>query len=89
MYDQLPDLGTSRQRVHFELKVDAIDMPTERRRWNGGPLASDEAQEALLAAVEAFQDTLRRRGFRLTHSGYGVYATDARVESDETEVTDG
>jgi hypothetical protein len=64
------------QFAHFELRVVAEDTPTERRRWNGGPMASDRASEALLDAVEAFQEALRRHGFRVANSGYGVRASE-------------
>lgn len=64
------------QRARFELNVTVADKPTSQRRWNGGPLASAEAREALLEGVEAFQAALRRRGFEIGHSGYGVTAED-------------
>lgn len=60
----------------FEVKVTARDKPTHRRRWNGGPMASDEANDALYAAVEAFKATLREHGFDAARVGYGVSARE-------------
>ena len=63
------------QLAHFEMTLVAIDKPTDRRRWNGDPMASVEASDALLAGVEAFQAELRARGFEIARTRYGVLAT--------------
>jgi hypothetical protein len=62
------------QLAHFELVVTAHDKPTDRRRWNGEPMASKEASDALHLAVDAFNDALKRAGFDIAHLGYGVAA---------------
>lgn len=64
------------QLAHFEARITALDQPTDRRRWNGDPMASEEAQYALEAAVEAFRYALKVRGFAIVHSRYGVTATE-------------
>jgi hypothetical protein len=58
----------------FELRLSAIDKPTERKRWNGGPLASPEANDALRRAVKAFRASAEADGFETVHIGYGVTA---------------
>jgi hypothetical protein len=66
-----------RRRVaHFDVRLSAIDKPTNRLRWNGEPMASDEASKALSAGVDAFQEALRRHGFEILRTGYGVTATE-------------
>lgn len=60
----------------FEVRLVAVDMPTTRRRWNGGPMASEKADDALLKAVDAFQDVIRAEGFELVRTGYGVTAEE-------------
>lgn len=69
----LPNLATS-SLVEFELVVTAIDKPTERRRWNGDPMHSREASEALWRAVDVLRDHLRVEGFAIAHVGYGARA---------------
>lgn len=71
-----PSIGDD-QFAHFELEIMAVDKPTDRRRWNGGPMASEEASEALHRAVDAFRESLIADGFKICHSGYGVHATMA------------
>jgi len=71
-----PPSHSKRQLAHFELRVMAEDKPPQRRRWNGGPFASDEARQALLDGVEAFEAALRRHGFTIANSGYGVSASE-------------
>lgn len=65
------------QLARFELRVTARDKPTDKRRWNGGPMASNEASVALMAGVDAFRQALAERGFEVAHMGYGVTATEA------------
>lgn len=62
------------QLVTFEVQLTAVDYPTDRRRWSGGPLASLEAHEALNDAVDAFSASVCAAGFDLVHTGYGVTA---------------
>lgn len=70
-----------RQFAKFEMLLTAFDVETDRRRWNGGPLASDEAHEALMAGVEAFQAAVKERGLRVVRTGYGVHAEEVPDES--------
>ena len=53
-----------------------VDVPTDRRRWNGDPMASKEASAAMQRAVDAFQESLRNDGFPVVHTGYGVLAEE-------------
>jgi len=62
------------QLVVFEVKLTATDHPTERRRWNGGPMASEDAVAALNVAVEAFRTAIMEAGFEIVRTGYGVAA---------------
>ena len=55
----------------LELRLTIIDGGEQRKRWNGDPMASREATEALTAAVKAMQETFRSQGV-LVHTGYGV-----------------
>lgn len=64
------------QIATFELRVQAIDHPSERRRWNGGPMASEEAAKALTEAVDAFKAVLRNYDLGVIHAGYGVTASE-------------
>jgi len=64
------------QLAEFELVIQAIDHPTDRRRWNGDPMASEDAGRAMHAAVDAARGVLREHGFEITHTGYGVKATE-------------
>lgn len=59
----------------FEVTLRVQDKPTVNRRWNGDPMASDEAAQALNRAVDAFQASLRKDGFQGEMS-YGVRATE-------------
>jgi hypothetical protein len=64
--------------VEFQLKIQAIDHGEQRTRiTTGGPLASNEAAEALHEAVDAAKHALNDLGFTVVHSGYGVTAFDA------------
>ena len=62
----------------FDLEVTVIDHPSDRRRWNGEPMPSQDADEALHDAIEAVRDVLRERGFEIARSGYGVRAKEIR-----------
>lgn len=65
-----------RQFALFEVRLVALDKPTDRRRWNGGPLASKDADEALSRAVDAFRASIMGDGFTVVRTGYGVSAED-------------
>ena len=67
--------------VHFDVHLTASDLPTDRRRWNGDPMPSREASDALHAGVEAFQAALRVRGFEVARTGYGVHATEDQPDA--------
>lgn len=66
------------QIAHFKLEVEAPDMPTDQRRWNGEPMPSAEASAALHAAVESFRNELLGRGFNIRRTGYGVSASEGK-----------
>lgn len=68
------------QIAEFELTVQALDVPTEKRRWNGDPMASNEASTALWRAVDAFNEQLTNAGLTVVHSSYGVTATEVDIE---------
>jgi hypothetical protein len=54
----------------FELTVVVEDHPTARRRWNGGPMPSIEADAA-------FVQVLTEEGFQVARTSYGVRAEEA------------
>jgi hypothetical protein len=60
------------QLVSFEVNLIAIDKPTDRKRWNGDPMHSEAASDALNKAVNAFQDVIRAEGFDVVNTGYGA-----------------
>lgn len=62
------------QLATFEVRLTAVDKPTDRRRWNGGPMASEEADAALEEAVAAFRAVVEARGFEVARVGHGVAA---------------
>jgi hypothetical protein len=64
------------QLAHFEVEVIVVDHPTERRRWNGGPMPSEDTTAALSEAVDAFKRTLIDHGFDTVRTTYGVHATE-------------
>lgn len=64
------------QLAIFQIRLAAIDKPTDRRRWNGGPMASDEASEALHEVVDWMQAVLEERGFEVARTTYGVHAEE-------------
>lgn len=64
-----------RQIAVFEVEFTADDKIT-RRRWNGGPMASKEASDALFEAVEAFRTVLAKHGYEKGAASYGVRAED-------------
>lgn len=66
------------QIVRFEVEVQAVDVPTSRRRRNGDPMHSEDASAALSEAVDAFRAVIERHGLRVTHTGYGVIAEAGR-----------
>jgi hypothetical protein len=68
-----------KQYVIFEMHLTAVDKPTDRRRWNGEPMASAETGAALFDAVDAASAALAEHGFELVHTGYGVTANEAHV----------
>jgi hypothetical protein len=72
----MPSEAARPARVHFDLEIDAEDKPTDRRRWNGGPFPSQEADDALQLAVSAFQKALTDAGFEPIRIGYGVRAEE-------------
>lgn len=65
------------QIAEFKINIQALDLPTDRRRWNGAPMASEEASEALAAAVDATQDILSEYGFQVVRTSYGVSAFES------------
>jgi hypothetical protein len=67
------------QYAIFEVHAGAIDRPAARRRWNGDPMPSPEASEALHKAVEAFRESLHESGFTPASLGYGARAEEAKV----------
>jgi hypothetical protein len=67
------------QIVRFEIMVAAIDRPTNRRRWNGDPMASAEADEALDAGIDALKAALVEHGFEPVRIGYGTLAEDVQA----------
>jgi len=67
---------TTQQFALFELEVTALDFPTTRRRWNGQPMASEQASTTLLRAADAFTAVLREAGFEIERTGYGVRAME-------------
>lgn len=72
------------QTANFELHLVVLDKPTDRRRWNGDAMASQEAEEALYAAVKAFQQVVRDHGFEIARTGYGATATDLEAEGTDS-----
>lgn len=56
----------------IKLSCTAIDPGTPRKRWNGEPTASRDADAATDAAVEAFKRVLEVHGFQVAHTSYGV-----------------
>jgi hypothetical protein len=60
------------QLVIFELHLYAVDKPTDRQRWNGGPMASKEASAALDSGVEAFREAVCAQGLEVVRMQYGV-----------------
>lgn len=66
----------------FELELEAVDHETDRRRWNGGPMPSRDADAALTAAVTAFRGVMREHGFDLMRTGYGVRAYEVDAMED-------
>lgn len=70
----LDELESVDQLAVFEVQMTVIDHPTDRRRWNGGPMASEDATEALDAAVKAFREAIVDSGFEVVRTGYGVIA---------------
>jgi hypothetical protein len=72
---------TATQLAHLEVHMTVVDHPTSRRRWNGDPMASEDASEALNAAVNEFQCVVRNLGFDIVRTGYGVTASEAEPDS--------
>lgn len=73
----MADLLPARKNLaQFEVHATALDQPTDRRRWNGDPMASKEAHDALFEGVEAFQAALRARGFTIGNTDFGVIARE-------------
>lgn len=64
-------------RVQWKFVITAYDKPTDKQRWNGKPMASPEATEALHKGAEALQELLHTSGFGSLHIGYGVTAEEA------------
>lgn len=64
----------------FQVRVVAVDKPTDRKRWNGGPMASKEASAALKKAVDAFRASLAEEGFEAVSTGSGVSADWIRAD---------
>lgn len=62
--------------VTFEMTIIAVDQPTRNRRWNGEPMPSREANEALNDAVDAARKVLTDAGFTLARTGYGCRAQE-------------
>lgn len=62
--------------VTFEYHAQAADTGEHRTRWNGGPLASDKASQALSEVEGILRAALAERGFTVAHMGYGVTADD-------------
>jgi hypothetical protein len=60
------------RHVVFELELVAVDKPTERKRWTGDPMHSEEASAALFMAVDAFQAAIRNEGFDIASTSYGA-----------------
>lgn len=69
--------GTSSTLAIFEVTVTAIDKPHDRRRWNGGPIASTEANRVLDKAVATFRAVIEAEGFVVAHTSYGVAARES------------
>ncbi len=69
-------MSATTRLAHFEIHLDAVDKPTDRRRWNGDPMASEEANAALWAAVDAAKAALAEHGFAVCHSGFGVLGSE-------------
>jgi len=68
--------------IVFELEVWALDRPSMRRRWNGDPMASPPANDALLRAVDAFTASLRHDAFQIARTGFGVRAVKPEASDD-------
>lgn len=62
--------------VKLELYLAAVDHGSPRKRWNGKPMASEDASCAMVIAVEAAQAALRYEGFALARTSYGVTASE-------------
>jgi hypothetical protein len=58
----------------LELHIVVLDEGEPRRRWNGDPMASNEADDALLRAVDAAETSLKNDGIQIARMGYGVTA---------------
>jgi hypothetical protein len=59
----------------IEIRIRILDNDSATR-WNGGPLSSKEANEAMHKAVDAAQAAVRAEGFTILGTGYGATAVD-------------
>ena len=69
-----PAVVDSRYLVTFTVELTAADHPTTNRRWNNGPMPSDDARAALDKGVEAFRAAITENGLQIASVGYGVRA---------------
>lgn len=58
----------------IELHCVVVDPGEQRTRWNGDPMASREVTEAVIAAVDVFEASLKAQGIQVARTGYGVTA---------------